>query len=183
MSIFTCVKHWACSVESPYTREYKKEFSSSLFRTLTSVWTYQYPGKREEEGGSRLLLWNSKHNNFMINKDIKDKCSYCWAVLHHSEAFFIGYFIYLYLKWYLPTWFPFHKFVISFPLPCASMRVLPYLPHLHSIPLRWSIEPPQDQGPPLPLVPDKAILCYIYSWSHGSHHVYSLISDLVPGSS
>ena len=104
-------------------------------------------------------------------------------MLHHSEAFFIGYFIYLYLKWYLPTWFPFHKFVISFPLPCASMRVLPYLPHLHSIPLRWSIEPPQDQGPPLPLMPDKEILFYICSWSHRSLNVHSLVGGLVLGSS
>jgi hypothetical protein len=27
----------------------------------------------------------------------------------------------------------------------------------------------------------KAILCYICRWSHGSHHVYSLIDGLVPG--
>jgi hypothetical protein len=25
------------------------------------------------------------------------------------------------------------------------------------------------------LMADKAILCYIYSWSHGSLHVYSLV--------
>ena len=31
-----------------------------------------------------------------------------------------------------------------------------------------------DQGPLLPLMPDKAILCYICGWSHGSFHVYSL---------
>jgi hypothetical protein len=35
----------------------------------------------------------------------------------------------------------------------------------------------------LPLMPDKAILCYIYSWIHGFLHVYSLVSGLVPGSS
>ena len=27
---------------------------------------------------------------------------------------------------------------------------------------------------------DKAILCYIHSWSHESHHVYSLVGTLVP---
>ena len=32
-------------------------------------------------------------------------------------------------------------------------------------------------------MPDKAILCYIYGWSHGSLHVYFLVSGLVPGSS
>ena len=30
---------------------------------------------------------------------------------------------------------------------------------------------------------EKAILCYIYSWSHGSLHVYSLVGGLVPGRS
>jgi hypothetical protein len=30
---------------------------------------------------------------------------------------------------------------------------------------------------------DKAILCYICSWSHESHHVCFLVGDLVPGSS
>jgi hypothetical protein len=28
----------------------------------------------------------------------------------------------------------------------------------------------------------KAILCYIFGWSHGSLHVYSLVGGLVPGS-
>jgi hypothetical protein len=33
------------------------------------------------------------------------------------------------------------------------------------------------------LKPNKAILCYICSWSHESLHVYSLVGGLVPGSS
>jgi hypothetical protein len=45
------------------------------------------------------------------------------------------------------------------------------------------IEPSQDQGPFLPLLSNKSILCYIYSWSHGSLHVHSLVGGLVPGSS
>ena len=56
-------------------------------------------------------------------------------------------------------------------------------PHLLSIPLSWDIEPPQDQGPLLPLMPDKAILCYICSWNHGSIHLYSFVGGLVPGNS
>jgi len=69
----------------------------------------------------------------------------------------------------------------------TSMRVLPPthslpLPH-PGIPLHYSIAPSQDQGPLLPLMPDKAILHYICSWSHGSLHVYSLVGGLVPGSS
>jgi hypothetical protein len=51
------------------------------------------------------------------------------------------------------------------------------------IPLHWGIKPSQDQVPLLPLKINKAILCYICSWSHGSLHVYSLVGGLVPGSS
>jgi hypothetical protein len=53
-------------------------------------------------------------------------------------------------------------------LPFASMKVLTQppihalLPHCSSIPLSWSIKPPQDQVPSLPLKSDKAILSYIY---------------------
>jgi hypothetical protein len=32
-------------------------------------------------------------------------------------------------------------------------------------------------------MPDKAVLYYICSWSHGSFQVYSLVGVLVPGSS
>ena len=49
--------------------------------------------------------------------------------------------------------------------PPASMRVLPLLSHRPSISLCWGIEPSQDQRPPLPLMPDEAILYYICSWS------------------
>ena len=56
-------------------------------------------------------------------------------------------------------------------------------PHWSSIHLCWGIKPPQDQEPPLPLMSDKAILCYICSWSPVSLHVYSLVGGLVPRSS
>jgi hypothetical protein len=54
---------------------------------------------------------------------------------------------------------------------CFPIHPLP--PHHPSIPLHWGIEPSQDQGPPSPLTPDKAILCYICCWSHESVHIYS----------
>jgi len=60
------------------------------------------------------------------------------------------------------------------PPPPASMRVLLHppthslLPPYPGIPLHCGIEPSQDQGSLLPLMADKAILCYIFSWSHGS---------------
>jgi hypothetical protein len=47
------------------------------------------------------------------------------------------------------------------PLPCLLTHPLP-LPD-HDSPLYWGIEPSQDQGPLLPLMTNKAILCYICS--------------------
>jgi hypothetical protein len=60
--------------------------------------------------------------------------------------------------------------------PPTAQQLLPQHP---SIPLLWVIKPPQVQGAPLPLMLDKAILCYISTWSHGSLHVYPMV---VPGS-
>jgi hypothetical protein len=57
------------------------------------------------------------------------------------------------------------------------------VPQCPSIHLCWAIKPPQDHGSPLPVMPDKALLCYICSWWQGSLHLYSLVSGLVPGSS
>jgi hypothetical protein len=49
----------------------------------------------------------------------------------------------------------------------ASPPTHPFLPHCSNIPLPWAVKPPQDQGSALPLMSDKAILCYICIWSHG----------------
>jgi hypothetical protein len=98
------------------------------------------------------------------------------------------YFIYLHFRFYSP-------FLVSppetlYPIlpPPASVRVLTH-PLTHSlppprpdIPLYWGMEPSQDQGPPLSLMSDKAILCYI-SWSHRSFHVNTLVDGLVSGNS
>jgi hypothetical protein len=65
----------------------------------------------------------------------------------------------------------------------APSPTYPCQPHCSSILLCWGIKPEQDQGPLLPLMPDKAVFCDICSWSHGSLHVYSLIGGLVPRSS
>jgi len=75
---------------------------------------------------------------------------------------------------------------ILFPLPlllwgCSPTHSL--LPPCPGIPLPCGIEPSQDQGSPLPLMPDNTILCYICNWSHRSLHVHSLVVGLVPGSS
>ena len=65
--------------------------------------------------------------------------------------------------------------------PCSPTH--PLLLPGPGIPLHWGIEPSEDQGSPLPLMTVKAILCYIWGWSHGSLYVYSLVGGLVPGSS
>ena len=99
------------------------------------------------------------------------------------------------------SFFPYFIFLLDILFICIS-KVIPFpgfpsensLSHLPShcllthplplpcpgIPLHWDIEPSQDQGPLLPLMPDKAILCYICFWSYGSLHVYSLVVGLSP---
>jgi hypothetical protein len=65
---------------------------------------------------------------------------------------------------------PHQKSPIPSPSPCFYEGVPPpppTPPPHHGIPIRWGIEPSQDQESLLLLMPDKAILCYIYSWGHG----------------
>ena len=78
--------------------------------------------------------------------------------------------------------FPFLFSPLQTPIPslsplllwgCSSTHPHTLLPHSLNIPLSWGIEPSQDQGPLIPLMPNKAIICYTCSWSHGSFHVYS----------
>ena len=73
------------------------------------------------------------------------------------------------------------------PSPCfyegSHPPTHPLPPSCPGIPLYWGIKPSQDQGPLLPLMSKKAILCYVCSCRHGSLHVYSLVGGLVSGSS
>ena len=77
------------------------------------------------------------------------------------------------LSWFSP---------LEAPIPSSLSMLLYRCSHTHlllhphpGILLHW---PSQDQGPVFPLMPDKVILCYIGSWSHGSLHVYSLVTGL-----
>ena len=81
------------------------------------------------------------------------------------------------------VWSPLNKHPIpsSSPLPLRGCTH-PLLPHPSSIPLLWGIKPPQEQGPPITLMSDKAILCDKCSRSHRSLHVYFLVGGLVLGS-
>ena len=101
-----------------------------------------------------------------------------------SPFFFIKHFIHLHFKCYPLSLFLFSKPPIPFPsswfyegAPSPTHR---HPPHHHSIPLNWGIELSQDQGPLLPLMPYKAILCYKCSWGQESLHVYTLVGGLVP---
>jgi hypothetical protein len=80
-------------------------------------------------------------------------------------SFFIGYFIYLHFKCYFPSQFSSTSLLPPPPSLClyksAPQPTHPPLPQQPSIPLSWVIKPPLDQGAPLPVMPDKAILCYI----------------------
>jgi hypothetical protein len=73
------------------------------------------------------------------------------------------------------------------PSPCFYEGVSPPTntlpPPCPGIPLHLGIKPSYDQGILVTLIPDKAILCYIGSWIHGSLHVYSLVGGLVLGRS
>ena len=107
-------------------------------------------------------------------------------IVYNFFIIFIGYFLYLHFKFYSLSRSPSKP--LSHPLSPCFYEGVPPPTHLLPLPcpgisLYWGIEPSQDQGPLLPLMPDKAILCYICSWSHESHHVYSLVGGLVPGSS
>ena len=65
----------------------------------------------------------------------------------------------------LPSFPSTTPYPISHPLCLYEGAHLPppfsFLPHCSRIPLCWVIKSPQDQGLPLPLMPDKVILCYI----------------------
>lgn len=86
--------------------------------------------------------------------------------------FFLWLYYLLYFKCY-----PLPQTPLSHPpSPCfyvgASTPTHTLLPYYPSIPLCSCIESSQDQWPPLLLMPNKAILCYICSCSHMSLHAY-----------
>ena len=116
----------------------------------------------------------------------------CWKIFPLLDTGFASVYIFFILYWlfYLFAFqmlFPFPvplQKPLSHPIPPASMRVLAHPLPLHclSIPLCWASSLHRIKVS-LPLMPDKAILCYISSWSNGSLHLYSLVGGLVPGSS
>ena len=85
---------------------------------------------------------------------------------------------------YLSNFIPFPDFLsetllFHYPSPCSGTHTI--LLTCCAIPLHLGIQPPQGQGPLLPLLTDKATLYYIFSWCHESLHVFSLVGSLVHG--
>ena len=104
------------------------------------------------------------------------KCNmYTGQLRYYYFSFFLLldiYFIYISNAVPFPD-FPSEKPSIPPPSPCS-----PNQPHLlpgPGIPLNWGIDPLEDQGSLLLFMTNQAILCYICSWRHKSHHVYSLV--------
>ena len=96
-------------------------------------------------------------------------------------------FLYLHFKCYSLSSFSIGKFPISPTTAhqpthsCFPVLAFPYI-YVY-VNIYWGIEPSQGQRPLLPVMFDKAFLCYIWGWSHGSLHMYSSFGGLVPGSS
>jgi hypothetical protein len=121
-----------------------------------------------------------------IDKFQKEKIKYSiytWKRVQPSSFFFIGYFIYLHFKLFP---FPVSSLQTPYPIPHAPCfyegappptHSLPH--HCPSIPLCWSIEPPQNQGPPSHWCQTRPFSDTYAVGALGP----SLVGGLVPGSS
>jgi hypothetical protein len=112
--------------------------------------------------------------------------SICIIFFIFSFFLFIGYF-FIYISNSIP--FPNFSLEIPYTIPlslrlwgCSPIYLLTPTSLLRHFPI---LGHQAIMGPIafFLLMPDKAILCYICSWSNGSFHVYSLVGSLVPGSS
>ena len=132
---------------------------SPLKESKARTQTWPKPGVRS---------WCRGHGEVLPTGLLLMACSFYFLLFF----FFIGCFIYLHFKCYPPSWFPLWKPLSHSPSPCfyegAPPSNHPLPPPYPGILLHWSIKPSQDQEPLLSLMPDKAILCYIYGWTHGS---------------
>ena len=86
---------------------------------------------------------------------------YLFLVYGFDNSFLLV-ILFIYISMLSP--FPVSHLQTPYPIPLSpdSMRVLPASdpvpPHHPGIPLHWSIEPSQNQGPLLPLMSNKAII-------------------------
>ena len=111
-------------------------------------------------------------------------------VEHYFLCFCFFFFNWIFYFFRFQMLYPFSVSPPQTPFPTLSPSfyegapINPFTPASRlGIPLHWGIQPSEDQGLLLPLMPDKAILCYIRRWSQGSLHAYSWVGGLVPWSS
>jgi hypothetical protein len=129
-------------------------------------------------------LYSQRHNTIMKQWILKHGIPFLKYIFMLSR--FIGYFIYLHFKCYALSRFapqkpPIPSTFLLFLWGCSPTHP-PTNYHLLTLlfPYTGASSLHRTKGP---LMPDKAILCYIYGWSCGSLHVYSLVGSLDPGSS
>jgi hypothetical protein len=110
-------------------------------------------------------FWETKGSTKNYQKvSYRVHCMNVWnSQIANTNIIFIGYFIYLHFKCYPFPSFPSTNLLSPPPPLCFYEGAPPLPPHHPTIPLPWGIQPPQNEGSPLPLMPDKAILCYICS--------------------
>jgi len=84
----------------------------------------------------------------------------------------INHFIWLHFKCYTTAQSPLYEPLIPSSFSFASKTMFPLSSYPSSIPLLSLFKPPQNQVPPLPLMANEAILCFICSWSHRLTPVY-----------
>jgi hypothetical protein len=136
--------------------------------------------------GESYVEWRSEDSiHFSRRKCPPNRCFFFFLFSFLFFSFFLGggrgsiLFTFQMLSAFLVS-SPEPPYPIS-PLP-VSLRVIAHPPPTPAS-STWGIEPSLDQGPLHPLMPNKSILYYRCSWSHGSCHVYSFVGGLDPGSS
>jgi hypothetical protein len=130
---------------------------------------------------------------YMIGKcTISDVYLQNYHLFKYFQVYLLIY-IFLILYIYLLDMFSFHisNVILSPNFPFQNPPIPSPSPLLTNTPTPASLSwhPPilghqVFTGPRAsPLIDDKTILCYIYSWSHESLHVYTLVGGLIPVSS
>jgi hypothetical protein len=129
-----------------------------------------------------IYCLKSSHLNWLAKRRIIAILSIALvnALFGSSFIIIIINFIYLHFKCISLPDFPTTNPLSHPPSPCLYESAPPLpTPNCLSISLCWGMEPSQDQGPPLPLMPDKAILCFYAPGAMGSS-MYTLCLMVSP---
>ena len=115
------------------------------------------------------LIFKSQRLTTHVSRSLELLCGVESYILLFFHFLLVILYIYISNVISLPS-FPSTRPLPSPPSLCLYEDASPptLLPQPPSVSLSWVIKPPQDQGAPFPVMADKAILCYIFSWSHES---------------